>query len=675
MEDNLLIHAGVFLLFFIFPGSCLLLSLSGCTRNIILLLIFAFGVSLNYCILLGLALLSLSVFSFETILLGCMAPAVIALWRRRTVFANLCMARFDRETVVSVAIVWCLLGVMLFATPRWTFLISPNMDAGNYETYSNHFWTHGTLYCDATSDVSRGVPLEWIHSRNTWMPSRASDTLLRPAYTYGFPIYLGVIKCIFKRPDVSWLGMAILSFASAGLLSILLTGLTTRWWLGTPLAMGVISTPLFFYYSKQIMAEQGALLGLLLVVSALASSDEDESVSPGVLFMSFCGFFLVLIVKLDTFVVAAFGILAFFLAALERTKEARRQVEVGITLGLATLFAGVIHALFISPKYLKHFSVPSLTLPPGVPFIVLYALVILCAGLAGRQLLKASVKGKGLRPRRRTQHLATVGCSVAWLAYMGWNLVLRPHGAPPQQAHDLINLQRLFVVSSPILLGLTLAAFPLALSGVALRLRYVLLMLAGVFCYTIFRSHHSAYDIWWMRRYLLSWTPLVCLSLGQVAWMVEQRSRRFAKIVAVALAGVCVFQLVQMRPFFPHEVNTHNPTMLAALLQVIPDDALLIAMGKESPIRGTTNTLRSLRHGPTLLNVEEKSLPMAMELYPERKTAVILAVQPLADKTLEKSKLQYVGRYPYAHQWKSKLVEIYANPTAGHNFSIYVYQR
>jgi hypothetical protein len=129
------------------------------------------------------------------------------------------------------------------------------MDAGNYELYGNHFCKTGSYYLDGRDLLERGASSTWLASHNTWNIDPDSG-LGRPSYLAAYPILLGVVKATFDSAVASPLVNAMLASISAMLMVLIGLQLVRARVVVVPLVAGLVLTPMFFYYGKQLMSEQ-----------------------------------------------------------------------------------------------------------------------------------------------------------------------------------------------------------------------------------------------------------------------------------------------------------------------------------------------------------------------------------------------------------------------------------
>ena len=192
--------SAVLLLLTLIPGLLLSLSIRGTPRELISLLACSMGVSLAYLIPLGIGLLAAGAFNLALVVAGCLPLVALAAWRRHQFFRSLQALHIDGGNAASIVVVLGALAVALIATPHWSFLINVAWDAGNYETYSNHFWLNGRLSLNISDILARDLPVEWSLSGPTWVIPENREGLLEPSQLLGFPVY--------PRPDQTHLPTA-----------------------------------------------------------------------------------------------------------------------------------------------------------------------------------------------------------------------------------------------------------------------------------------------------------------------------------------------------------------------------------------------------------------------------------------------------------------------------------
>jgi hypothetical protein len=687
-----LMHAGALLLALVLlPGLLICLSLRGTPREWLGLLICSIGVSLAYLIPLGIGLLGLSLFNLQALAIGCTPVLALALWRRAELRAAVRALRIEPGNASAVAVVLGGLGVMLLATPHWSFLINVAWDAGSYETYANHFWRTGSLQLDISDLLARDLPIEWGLSSHTWIAEHDQDAQLSPDYLLGFPVYLGLVKLLLGRPDAAWVAMALISLVSAGLLTLIAVRLSGRWWLGALIVLSIISMPLFYYYAKLAMSEQLGLLGLLLATFVMLESEPDGSRDEdvwGPSLLIFCGLLVTFLTKLDAFPFALFFAATMAIAVTEQSTRASRFARAGVAAAIAFAAAAVVHVFTADADYLSKFSIFAPQTAWPIPLLLIYAALILGIAFATRYWSQHAPAALARPAVARSLSLtATAVASALWVLFMLWSWMLRPveWSGDPLEDHDLANLVRLSAVTSPVLLSFTLMAFPVVLAKAAPALRSLLLAFGLFLCYLLWNSHHSPYELIWMRRYLMPLIPIMAMVAPAAAGMLVSRRVLAAPALAAALAALIGVQLVLLEPLLNHELHTRTADQILALNDRIPSQALLIIntppesrVRPESGdwmLRGAGNTLRSLRDGPTLLNVPIASLDKAIEAFSEVEPVFVLATRLPPPGMLETLALEPQDSMRLSTQYSSWLVRIREDPVKTKTISVYVMKR
>ncbi len=627
-------------------------------------------VSTAWNLLWSLILLYFGLFNGLSLIIVALLPFIIGLLRQKGRLSLLNELRsgftLRSETIVCL-ILGISFGILFLVTPKWNFLISPNMDAGNYETYSNYFWTSGSLYWNVNEYLERGVPWDWIQSRNTWTFDK-DNGLAKPVYLYGFPVVLSMAKTLLGSPAVSWCTNALFSMISVALLAFIGFRITQNRFIGAGLALMVCFTPMFYYYSKQAMSEASALFGFLALVVGISEYVSDRRSS--YLAMAFAGLFLMLQVKLDAYVIPVFVLFGLGMAALatsETSSITMRIRNLYFVLGGCTAFSAIIVCLLERTYYLGHVTI-DVPLIPGQPFLFSFGLYLLVGFCLFPFVFY--LYDRFLRARRYVQcggfYLSVGLFSMLWIVFIAWNLGLRPVGQDVSNNHEPFNLIRLFTVSSPIALILLCAGIPLALIKSEGGWRAVVFIVAASLIFLVYNStHRSSASVWWMRRYLSFLLPAMVLVMAYI-WQLINNSQinRTKAIVGVSilLTGTLFVQFFQLVPFFKHEVNKDAPRLLSELENSIPDNALLVVLEGGSVTRGSMNTFRSLRSGPTLLNVPMNDLQNSFDLYTNHVGKSYLLASIKIKKISAKIDLEPIKEGYISKQWVNTLEALHNNP-------------
>ncbi len=600
----------------------------------------------------------------RTMLIASLVPSLIILIIQPSIITNgttsLVTALKNSPHIVAIMV---MSGILLLWTPHWNFFCAGGMDAGNYELYSNHFWKNNSLYFDITNYREKGIPSSWLVFRNSWNSDPSIQNVLRPSYLFGFPAYLAVIKAVIGSEFSSSYGVILLALLTLGLITSTVQHLSGGKLSATLTAICTCLTPIFFYYSKNIMSEALALLGAMSLTYMLCTINDRTYRTTFV--VSLCGLFIIFISKLDSYLLLAgfsVGALYLFVSSQDFFKQTLPVLWAAALAGILTAFTNV-H--LINPSYLKQFSIEAIENITGHPFVVSYSLGFFCL----IAILAISSKFKRLisfsqKTETILTNLITWSIIILYVVFIGWNLTLRPYYAPAGiTGHDHLNLIRLFWATFPIALAIILLAIPAALLiGNPIK-RFTLISFLVVFLYSIYRSHHSPYDIWWMRRYLVPLVTLAAISIGLCSSRSILKSRSLSIAIGALGFSLIPLQVYYMAPFFQHEVNTITRTEINNVLSAIPDSALLIAEQDDNPSLGASinalgNTIRPLRTGPTLLNVPTNQFTRALTLL-GTDSAYIISLHNCS-KYKRRCRLIFSGSY--SHQWSGTRENINSDP-------------
>ncbi len=677
--------AGIwFAVLVVLPGAALLSLVPSPGGALLRLLISSFGVSLAYLCVTGLVLLRFDSFTPGTLTLVASPPVAIAVFGHVSSRRRLSLRLGNREDLVYGLVLGVLVLAAVVLTPRWSFLVAPNMDAGNYEVYGNFFWRSGQLYMDVADLLQRGVPLDWIDMGNTWRFDAASATG-RPAYVYGYPVLLGVTKAVFASASASWILNASVAVATAILLYLLVRDVTEDGLVSLSIALMLVATPLFFYYSKQFMGEMLALFGITLSFHALSGRAGTPDMSSALVAAS--GVTLALLTKIDMLPVVVFLVLAAAVAAIE---SHRRAVEGPGSLSVLGLGAGVVVAAsmttwLVSAEYLGPRVALGRYIGPlgrGIPG-GRHLLLALAAGGAIVVCLAVAMTLRGRRPDSEVRPaianpwgVIPVVLVLFWILFGIWNAWIRPAGVAFVQDHEAYNLVRLLPVFSPVLLVGVFVLSP-AVLGLGLTRRWITIGVLAGLGFVLYESAHTPPEIWWMRRYLATLLPaaaLVAAAGVAVARRVSGRPRIVTGVVVVAAIMFLPLQIRSTAPLFAHEVNVDAPQVLATILDEVPGHAPLVVLGSDKTLRGMANTLQSMREAPTLLEVPPSQLSRAAGLFPSEDFAVISG-SPLPLSSTRELRLRLVEVQTFARQWSNDLDTMIADPDRAFTSPFLLYVR
>lgn len=665
---------------FFIPGASIVLACENKPLGFEKLSFYALGVSSAYLVLVSLVLLRYGMFNYITVGLMVLSPTVIALLvnskaDRKLINISPLRISFSWHTVLIMV----LFGAMIAASPKWNFLIAPNMDAGNYEVYSNHFWTTGSLYFDLSSYLDKGVPVDWLSSRNTWAMTEGG-LVGKPNYMYGYPVMLAIAKMIFNSPYISWVVNAIFSLFSAALIGAILFKLTKNSMVSFCVTAALCLTPLFFYYSKQIMSEQISLFGYLLFCYSLLEYFNRKQITNiiGVV----AGLALVLLMKLDSFVIPGLfvaSLVIVFIHDVQYKKVFQYDSSLLLAIGAILAVCVLMTVWLCNPKYVSHFSIPAIKVYGETAFIYFY-MILLSAGMGVLAFHNNGNRFNKLGKCFSYLHLSQFvfySIIVLWLYFIGWNLSIRPVGAEILSNHDKFNIPRLFTMFSPLYFIIFLVALPFAIKYGAGRYRVILLIGAIGLAVLIGKSNHSSPDIWWMRRYLVLLLPTTAVLIGVLFRLVVIKRWVGYKTAVSFVLGITVIsvaiQYKSMSVFMEHKVNSKVPDQIAVLDKIIPDDALIIMDESNSVVRGTVNVLRSIRTGPTLLNVPDSEIDDAIGLYPEISNVVLFTQRKDDENEINNVGFKLVHEGLLQKQWANNLALLLNNPSHEKHSRYYLY--
>lgn len=654
---NTVISTLILFLAFSLPGIGILLTLRAKLHNLEQLLFYSFGISAAYLVFMNLILLRFGLFNPYTESILVLLPVCTALLvklKSKESITNILPIRTDNA--IFLLIIFFLFGSIIVFTSKWNFLISPNMDAGNYEVYSNHFWITGDLYFQLAPYLEKNIPIEYLTSKNTWAFAKNSS-FGRPNYMYGFPVLLGLAKLIFNSPYVSWVINCVFSLFSAAIIGTLLLRITKNKWVSLMVLLALCVTPLFYYYSKQIMSEQVALFGFLLFSYSLVEHAKEREIKSVLGIVA--GIVLFLLMKLDSFIVPMFFLLAYFIVWIDKTqynKSIQINPRVMILIGVSILVCALITIWLCNPRYVRHFSTPSIKSYGDTVFIFIYSIAIfigfwLLAILYSRQFNVL----RELFSRINLSQIVHYFIIVIWILFISWNFTVRPVGAPLTEDHNAYNIHRLLTIFSPLFLLITLLALPLVIKQASSSVK--VLLLVGLFglSYLIFNSNHSPPDIWWMRRYLVLLLPTTAILIGTLYRLAVVNRWIAAKSVITYTIGAAILSIIvqapHMRVLLDYKVNESIPEHIAMLDSQISPDSLVIATISDSLVRGTVNTFRSIHAGPSVLNVPHEQVGHIMSLFPERKNIALITQQELETTEIMGRNFELKSKGQIKRQW------------------------
>ena len=671
------------------PGFSTVLLLRG-PSTVTRVIVYGTSVSILYLIMVSALLLHLGVFTVNALLVTTSAPALLAAARWRHTWPRLKRMQLAAYTLIpSLLVGGSVLLLLLVLTPRWNFLVAPNMDAGNYELYGNHFWKEGSFYLDGRILLDRGALPTWLASHNTWNIDLGSG-LGSPSYLPAYPILLGIVKATFDSAVASPLVNALLASLSAMVMVLIGLQLVKARFVVVSIVAGLVATPLFFYYGKQFMSEQLGLLGILLIVHALLESrgltadpDDEPSLTVATLGLS-VGIGFGALSRLDFVPVLVLLVAGLLVLGFDAWFGRGEMMPVSFFVWPAVAGFGAFAVVggLGAFSYLRHATPDVLEelVSPGI-FMLVYGSATAVAILLSGALPVALRRLEQSVPRRsiiKSGEVIAVSLASAWALFVLWSLFVRPVAAgSTSMPGDSENLIRLFSVTSPFLLGAILLLSPLALIFMRPE-RGVAVMLISGFGFAIYASRHTPPDLWWMRRYLLYIIPLgVVVLAGMIGRLRSRLATNRAPVVATlaaVLTALAVLGAWNMRPLFAAEVNPDVPTRIAQLIREIPTGTLVVVLEGDSIVRGLANSYRSLTGQSVLVDVSLNDLMTATALAEADQEVVILSSAPLPQRLSEAMELNAdIDRGTIERQWSNWLDEVFANPRPSQAFDYFIY--
>jgi hypothetical protein len=122
-----------------------------------------------------------------------------------------------------------------------------------------------------------------------------------------------------------------------------------------------------------------------------------------------------------------------------------------------------------------------------------------------------------------------------------------------------------------------------------------------------------------------------------------------------------------------HFVNYRAPKAQEQLQMIIPENALVITTESNSIVRGAMNTFRSMRSGPTLLNVPVDDIGICLNKFEDYQDNTYIVTQDKLDK------LEYTEEYIFKNKglfykgWVNSIKALIKNPWYEKRTTYYVY--
>jgi len=661
------------------PGISVLLIMQARINNLEQLIIYSFSVSAAYLMVVNLILLRFDIFNMYSVASIIFIPAIAAAFVSSfKQSAGAFISNIRIENYMFLLVIILVFSSLILFTPKWNFLISPNMDAGNYEVYGNHFWKSGSLYFHLSPYLEKNIPVDWLRSRNTWVFTAGSDYAI-PNYLYGYPVLLGLVKLIYGSPYVSWIVNGVFSVLSAILMGALLLRLTKNRVLSFFVLLSLCFTPIFYYYSKQIMSEQVALFGFILICYCILDYGVEKEAKNILGIIS--GLTLLLLVKLDAYMIPALLMIALSVVWIECMQKNNRiwpKPIVLILLGFAVSINALIVIWLCNPGYLSHFSIKPISKYGPTVFLYMYIIAMLIgyAALSYAYVYK-SAKISNFFSSINLSLLISSLIAIIWLYFIGWNFSTRPVGVSLADNHDAFNLYRLMTVFNPLFLIVSLLVFPFVIIRANPYYKIILLVGLSGLGMLIFKSGHSSPDVWWMRRYLVLLLPVTAIIIGLLYRQIiinhwVKQTTAFTVTTCVALISIAI-QYPKMDVLLDYEVNAMTPKHMTILEEYIEDDSLLITTEVNHVVRGTINTFRSLRNGPTILNVPEDKVGYTIGLYPDINAIALVTQKKLTDEPFHGYRFVLKSEGLFKKQWINDLGLLLRQPDFAKYSQYYLY--
>lgn len=529
----------------------------------------------------------------------------------------------------------------LLLTPAWNFQWGWQWDQGLYEVYANHFASSGTFFWDISPELRiLGDRAAWLTGPTTFfeLVGGIGDEPLRGTRLPGYAVWLALVKSAIGITGPVWIG----NVSIATLVTLLLHRVTrlagADRWPAVLITMTITANIAFLYNAKQFVAEPLGLLGILLIIVGVleATPSQTQRVS-----LVFSGTLLTLITKIDGWqpVLILIGILA--LAAV-RDRSLRPLV---LSMLVATATATAQLPSLTTASYLRTLRLPSevRSIMPLDGQALAIALVILLAGMTMLAWLPYSDRAGAwvLRMRGAKRAALALDATVAlgWIAFGVWAWRLRAQGLEfgdmtPREIADRFNLPRLIELWSPVAIAVVFIGLLAPLRSVRGPVRALSLGLALAFALVVIDARNQPSELWWVRRYFLSFAPLAALTLGPVVDQISVRgqllaarvamdpatSRRISAAVVASVLGLGVaLQATTLPPLLRATQNEGLDVIVREVLEHVPDGVPLIVAAttlevksdelmlgtRDRVTQGVATAVRAARTDLTLIEVPE----------------------------------------------------------------------
>jgi hypothetical protein len=421
----------------------------------------------------------------------------------------------------------------LLLTPAWNFQWGWMWDQGLYEVYANHFASSGTFFWDISAEVAvLGERAVWLTGPTGFfdLVGGIGDEPLRGTRLPGYAVWLALVKLAVGIAGPVWVGNVVIATLVALLLNRVARLAGAGRWSAVGITVLITTNVAFLYNAKQFVAEPLGLLGMLLIVIGLLESAPStlQRIS-----LVFSGTLLTLVTRIDAWQPLLIVAGLFSLVAV-RHRSTRPLV---LSMLLAAASAAAMLPDLTTERYLITLRLPR-ALRDVIPFaghdlvvalLVALALVtsLLWVPAVGRLAARLSTMPPSAVARRATP----VMIAIAWAAFGLWAWWLRPRGLEftdfaPGAVANAFNLPRLAMLWSPLAIIGVFVGLLAPLRSPQRRVRALSFGFALAFALVLLDAQNQPSELWWVRRYLLSFAPLAALTLGSIASRLEDRLRR-----------------------------------------------------------------------------------------------------------------------------------------------------
>jgi hypothetical protein len=546
-------------------------------------------------------------------------------------------ARADLLAKVTVAAV----PLILLLTPAWNFQWGWMWDQGLYEVYANHFASAGTFFWDISAEVAiLGERAVWLNGPTGYfdLVGGIGDEPLRGTRLPGYAVWLALVKLVVGIAGPVWVGNVVVATLVALLLNRVARLAGAHRWSAVGITVLITTNVAFLYNAKQFVAEPLGLLGMLLVVIGLL---ESEPSTLRRLSLVFSGTLLALVTRIDAW--QPFLIVAGLFALVAVRERSTRPLVLGMLLASAS--AAALLPNLTTERYLNTLRLP-LALREAIPLTGQNLVVVLLVALTlvtfllwlptvGRLAARLSTRLSSTVARRT----ARVMIAIAWAAFglLAW--WLRPLGLEftdfaPRDVANAFNLPRLVMLWSPLAIIGVFGGLLAPLRSPQRGVRALSLGFALAFATVLLDAQNQPSELWWVRRYILSFAPLAALTLGSLAgtlvvpldrWPLRHAAgstsrRSAAKVLVASVLGLAILlQSSTLPPLLRATQNEGLDVIVREVLRHVPDGVPLIVtattteiqpdelmLGARDPVtQGIAAAVRAARTDLTLIEVPE----------------------------------------------------------------------